>query len=471
LVFTVSGPRGSKLRHTQRAARRLIVVVTPLLCVLATAATAASSVGVEPVVEVGAPLALTSGSIDAWEVGPGLLEADGAFWALATAPDNDSFVIAARSANGSLMAPVRIGAGPGGAVTDALAGSAGKAMVVWESVSNDVRKSGGAWVRARQCEMHGCGAVQALAHWQWVRTGSNEGSQEPNPLPAGNSTGQMWARPAVVSVGGRTIVVFGVETLAGPPTMDWAVSENGRFGSVHKFGASAVPTPVLVPESGGRILAAWLSWNVALPYPRVPARRVDWSIWQPNHGFGSVHSFPAGANAVHLVGAPYQGRAALAWQDSPSGQVKLALQTPSAFTAPTVESTAGDEYDALSLASGGSVLALAITSANSLEVMTSAGGRPFTQPSLPASPVYPHVAVDAAGDTLATWQSSAGTGTSTDVELSTAPPGGALGQPATLGPGTYDDGPAPYTNGSQTLVLWQNQDGQLVTSQITTPTA
>jgi hypothetical protein len=429
-----------------------------LLCALAASADGTSN---EPVVVVGAPVALTSGPVDAWQVGPGVLEPDGTFWALATAPSNDSFVIAARAATGSLMSPVKVSAGPGGAVTDAIAASVGNATVVWESVTNDNGNSGGASVRVRQCRLLGCGAVQTLARWRWTDPGSSPHApqQEPNPLPAGDLTGAWWALPAVVSVGRRTIVVFGVESPTGPPAVDWAMSDEGRFGPVHQFGASAVPNPVLVPESGGRVLAAWLSWG---------APRVDWSIWQPDHGFSGVRSFAAGANAVDLVGAPYEGQAALAWQDSSSGQVKLARQTPSAFTRPTVESTAGGEYEAPSLASGGTVLALAITG-DRFDVMTSTAGASFSDLNATGG-LYPAMTVNAAGDTLATWQGPGGTGIPTDIELSVAPPGGGFGQPTTVGTGTYDDGPAAYTNGSRSLVLWRDGNGRLVTSQITVPT-
>lgn len=433
-------------------------------------------------VVVGAPVALTSGPVEGWQSGPAALGADGTFWALPTSagcytPSSSCFfAITARAANGVSLAPVEVWAGPGGVAQEAIAAGAGEATVVWESATNDDGNSGGAWVRVRQCTLTGCAAVQTLAHWQWTLTdrGPNQGPQEPNPLPAGIMVGQ-WALPAVVSVGGRTIVVFGVESPTAPPTMDWAVSEGSRFGPVHSFGVAAAPNPVLVPESGGRVLAAWLNWGIALPYPRVPARRVDWSIWRPNHRFGTVHSFAAGTNALDLVGAPYQGRAALAWQ-ADSGLL-LAQQVAGAFTKPTLED-AGPGFvpgGTPSLAGGDNVLALASpTSERPLIVTTITTSASFTGLALDDNNDFTGpsaLAVDAAGNTLASWQSDQQqpTGPQTVAEIAVAPAAGGFGQPTALGP--YNAGylnlPAVYTNGSQSLVLWQDQAGQLVTSQVT----
>jgi hypothetical protein len=403
---------------------------------------------------------------------------DGTVWAVERRGyrEDAQFAIAARGANGSTLGPVDWPVAAGSVSdTPVIAAAAGSATFVWETQLNSSAGTAVAVaVSARRCTLAGCAPVQTLATWRL----SGEGAV---PFPTGIGVNP---EPAVARVAGETLVVFqrgGVRA----PQMVWAVSDGARFGRLHTFGVVGSWDPVLVGESGGRALAAWLN-AAAGDLQASNVIRIVWSRWSPRSGFTHPESLRASGPALGidsyaggLVGTPFAGGAAIAWFQRNSvtddTHVWVARQGPNGFTEPTSAYTGA--ATGLSLAGADGVLALAFNATagiygaddgGPLMVATSVDGARFDKPVEldGAAAAFAMVAVDAQGDVLGVWSSQSSQ--SSIAQLAIAPAGASFGPPLTLGPEKFDDGPVAIdTNAGRMVVVWENAAGSVLGAAVT----
>lgn len=438
----------------------------------------AAQVGVAdgPAVSVGTPFTVAASASEGGvssALGP-----DGTVWAAERRgyTEDAPFVIVAGGADGSTLGPVSVPVAAGSVSdTPVIATSAGAATFVWETQRNSSAGTAVAVVvSARRCTLAGCAPVQTLATWRL-----SEGGAVAFPTGVG-----VYPEPAVASVAGGTLVVFqrgGVRA----PRMVWAVSEGARFGPLHYFGVAGSWDPVLVAESGGRALAAWLNASVGDLQPS-NVIRIMWSQWSPGSGFTHPESVKAPGLALGgesyaggLVATPLRSGAAIAWFQRNSvtdvTHVWVARQGRNSFSEPTSAYTGA--ATGLSLADADGVLALAFNANDGrygaddggpLMVETSVDGARFGKPVELDSDTaaFPMVSVDAQGDVLASWSSQSSP--PSIAQLAIAPAAGSFDAPITLGPEKFDDGPVAIdTNASQTVVVWENAAGSVLGAAIT----
>jgi hypothetical protein len=438
----------------------------------------AAQVGVAdgPAPSVGTPFTVAASASEGGvssALGP-----DGTVWAVERRGyrEDAPFVIVARAANGSTLAPVSLPVAAGSVWdTPVIATSAGTATFVWETQRNSSPSTAGAVVvSARRCTLAGCAPVQTLATWRLSEGGAIA-------FPTGNPVNP---EPAVASVAGGTLVVFqrgGVRA----PRMVWAVSDGARFGGLHSFGVAGSGNPALVGESGGRALAAWLNASAG-DLEASSVIKIMWSQRSPRSGFTHPESVKAPGPALGgasyaggLVGTPLPSGAAIAWFQRNSAtddtHIWVARQGPNGLSEPTSAYTGA--ATGLSLAGADGVLALAFNATagmygaddgGPLMVATSVDGVRFGKPvELDGdTAAFPMVAVDAQGDVLASWSSQSSQ--PSIAQLAIAPAAGSFDPPLTLGPEKFDDGPVAIdANGRQTVVVWENAAGSVLGAAIT----
>jgi hypothetical protein len=410
--------------------------------------------GRTPGLVLGSQFALAAGT-QGGDYDAAALGSDGTVW-LAQLSGGETaaagFAVVARAAHGH---PVRL-AFVSTLGFPAVAVSGAAAMFVWSGGDVSTQQ---AEVRAMRCTLSGCGPVQVLASWLGVAL----------PPDKVDFTGYP-PLPSVVGVDGQFVTAFAA---GASPTMEWAQTAGATFGAAHSFGVAGQPYPVLVQESGGKVMAAWLdgydhSW-------------IEWSQWTASDGFSppSVLRGAAGLAAADLVAAPSGHGAALAWiqGDGPA--------TPGQYTDPVwvaLSNAAGGlskptraysrPTGQLSLAGNDGVLALAFNKTTApggyaddgrgAMVERSIDGAPFGSPVDvdPHAGAHPAVAVDRRGDVLAAWnrQSSGG---NYDAKLAIAAASGPFRRPVTLGSELISDSPLTQTNASGTLITWQQQPDTL----------
>jgi hypothetical protein len=429
----------------------------------------------EPAPSVGTPFTVAV-SASAGGVASAL-GADGTVWAAERRgyKDDAPFVIVARAADGRTLGPVSV-AVTAGSVSDTpvIAASAGAATFVWETQRNSsAGKAVAVVVSARHCMLAGCAPVQTLATWRLSEAGGA-------PFPTGLGVDP---EPAVARVPGGTLVVF-QRGGARAQQMVWAVSDGARFGPLHYFGVAGSWDPVLVAESGGRALAAWLNTSAG-DLQTSTVIRIMWSVWSPGSGFMRPQSVKAPGPGLGIfsyaggvVGTPVARGAAIAWFQRNSvtddTHVWLARQGPNGLIDTTSAYTGA--ATGLSLAGADGVLALAFnaTAGNDgaddggpLMVATSVDGARFGKPvELDSdSAAFPKVAVDAQGDVLASWGSNSVQ--PSIAQLAIAPGAGSFDPPLTLGPEKFDDGPVAIdTNAGHAVVVWENAAGSVLGASI-----
>jgi hypothetical protein len=373
---------------------------------------------------------------------------------LSGAGSAEGFAVVARPAHGR---SVRLAFVPAvGFPAVAVSGAA--AMFVWSGVRSG-SSAVSVQVSAMRCTLSGCGPVQVLASWAPVTLPPDKVDFTGYPPLA-----------SVVGVDGQFVTAFDA---GAEPTMEWAQTAGATFGAAHSFGVTGQPYPVLVAEPGGKVMAAWLdgyahSW-------------IEWSQWTASSGFTppAVLRGASGATAADLVAAPTRHGAALAWiqGDGPAipGQytdpVWVALPNAArGLSKPT--RVYGGPTGQLSLAGNNGVLALAFNKTTAPGGYADDGHGAMVERSIDGTPFgtavdvdpnagpYPAVAVDSRGDVLAAWNRQPNGGTA-KAELAVAAASGSFRAPLTLGPELFSDSPLMRTEGSQTLVTWQQQPSTL----------
>lgn len=407
-------------------------------------------------VSVGVPFTLVSGVLSDAGTGASVLGSDGTMW-LAQPVGDGSFRIVGRAVGGRRMRPVVVGGGSGWATsTPAVTESDGTATVVWETAGGD--DAGTVYVRALRCRLSGCTPIQTLSSWHWTY--------------ANNSFPSMgyWAKPAVGSAGSHAVAVFDRDG-ASDAQMMWTQTSGNRFGKLHPFGGGESSEPVVVGESAGRMVAAWLDGD---------AESVDWAQWSARSGFTATRSFRDGDGfyAADMVGARAGDGCAIAWVQGgnttdpgeDSEPVWVARQAAKGFAAPE-RVFAGDAFG-LSLAGDGGVLALGFTTTRVgnagvpgpavIETSTNAGAFGAPVDLAPDAVSSPAVSVDDRGDVFATWNANS------EAEIAVAPARQAFSPPTTIGPEPSGSSPTIDATGERSAVIWQNPAGT-VQAALTTP--
>lgn len=415
-----------------------------------------------------APVLSLGGAFTVGSDGPGVtaLGSDGTSW-LATA----AVAITARSLSGRTLGPVEV-TGMSGFTSGqpVVAVSGATATFAW--LVDKADKAG--WtveVRTVRCDIRHCEPVMTASSWQ---------QQSPYPMPVWVGA---YGLPGIASVGGHTVVAFDRRT-GGRVQMMWTQSTgSGRWAAPQAINAPApaggmsayMGDPVLVPESGGRVLAVWEQ------DPNESTFDLGWAVWTASAGFATTGTIAGGKGTdtalVPVVAAVGNG-AAVAWIQGNNATdsfqeaepVWLARQTATGLTAPS-EIFSGDAAG-LSLAGGGGVLALAFNQitpgfdadhGGPATVIRSVDGAPFTAPVqlAPAGAPSPAVSVDTSGNTIAVWyRELPGTAQRNQTQAAIASQHGSFSAPRTLGPGsrgaTLGGEPTSTTVNHRTLITWLN---------------
>jgi hypothetical protein len=419
-----------------------------------------------PALVVGKPFTLASPPPGGPGISPVGVEAsglgsDGTVWSAIYGTASEAVVVVARAADGRTFGPVDLTV-PGGLRTGApvISVSGPTATFAWLAYDSKYHTE----VEARTCTMSGCRPTQTVAIWQAIRFAA--------PVFEGGSA------VGIASESGRTVLVFYRNT--GTAQMMWAQASDGRFGPVRAIAAprlnsnTAIDIPVVIAESGGRVLALWPRYG---PNGLVA---IGWSIWTGAAGFGAASTI-AGAEGHdsddNLVATAVGGGAAVAWIQGDNvtdpGQeaepIWLARQHGPGFSNP-VRVFAGDA-GGLSLAAGDGVLALAFTTAQAgtdvdedgpAMITRSIDGSAFGTPAelAPSAAPFPTVTVDSNGNTIATYDRETRTpqGPTSAAQVAIAAPHGSFQPPIALGAASHNDligdQPAIHTSGSRSAIVW-----------------
>lgn len=457
--------RSECIRRVQR--RRVgALVASGLLAVLLAATSGAAA---PPQVAIVARYELAGAGAGS-SSGPSMVGVDGTVWAAEGGDSGGSFAIVARAAGARRLGPVKVPADGSEVDVPVIAAAGGSATFVWESAAVG---SGITSVIARRCTLAGCAPAHTLGKWVGA------------PLFSGG-IGELAAvpEPAVASVGQTTLVVFYRDSQAGP-TMEWTQSSGGRFGPLHSFGVTGSPEPILVSESGGRALTAWLNTTEsgAVVHGTVS---VEWSLWSASGGFTRLQRVSAGRAHYggSLVGAAVGSGAALAWIQSP-GSSGAGLASQFVWSAREQTRVVGKAAvvsagpaSGLAIAGGDGDVAVIFSGNSDLEPVFPTNGSPVWEATSLAgarfgAPVEldddaapaPGVSIAANGAVLASWNSLP----SSDAKLAMAPADGVFETPLTLGEETDTESPAIHADGARSLVVWQDAASSQLLAAVAAP--